>query len=186
MTGLSLREQLLQAGLVSEKQVRQAEQKKHRQDFDDRKHVGKKDRDQREAARQAEQQRAAAAKAAKDAELNRKREEKAAAKARWAEIRQLVEQHRIAKPQSDEYYNFTMNGKIGRVEVDAALRQRIVGGEVGIVRCDGRYELLPNEVAARIKEREPRAVVPPPAEQTADTPVDDAYKDYVVPDDLMW
>ena len=65
MSGLSLREQLLQAGLVSEKQVRQAEQQKQRRQFDDRRHVGKKDREQREAARLAEQQRVAAAKAAK-------------------------------------------------------------------------------------------------------------------------
>jgi uncharacterized protein YaiL (DUF2058 family) len=185
MSGLSLREQLLQAGLVSEKQVKQAEQQKRGQDFRDRKQVGKKDRDQREVARQAEQQRLAAAKAAKDAELNRKREEKAAAKARWAEIRQLVEQHRIAKPESDEYYNFMMNGKVGRVAVDAGLRERIVRGEVGIVRCDGRYELMPAEITARIAEREARAVVPPPSEQ-ATTPVDDEYKDFVVPDDLMW
>jgi uncharacterized protein len=185
MTGLSLREQLLQAGLVSEKQVRQAEQQKQRQTFTDRKQVGKKERDQREVARVAEQQRVAAAKAAKDAELNRKREEKAAAKARWAEIRQLVEQHRIAKPESDEYYNFTMNKKVGRVAVDAPLRARIISGDLGIVRCDGRYELLPNEVALRIKEREPRAVVPPPSEQPS-TPVDEAYKDFVVPDDLVW
>ena len=185
MTGLSLREQLLQAGLVSEKQARQAEQQKQRQQFNDRRQVSRKDRNQREADRLAEQQRAAAAKAAKDAELNRKREEKAAAKARWAEIRQLVEQHRIAKPETDDYYNFVLNNKVGRVAVDAALRDRIVRGEVGIVRCDGRDELVPDEVAARIKEREARAVVPPPSEQPA-TPVDDAYKDFVVPDDLMW
>jgi hypothetical protein len=185
MTGLSLRDQLLQAGLVSEKQVRQAEQKQKNKAFQDSKHVSKKDRDQREAARVAEQQRLAAAKAAKDAELNRKREEKAAAKARWAEIRQLVEQHRIAKPESDDYYNFVINNKVGRVAVDAALRERIVSGQVGIVRADGKYELLPAEIAARIKEREPRAVVPPPSEQPS-TPVDDAYKDFVVPDDLVW
>jgi uncharacterized protein YaiL (DUF2058 family) len=175
----------MQAGLVTEKQVKQAEQHKHRQDFRDRKQVGKKDRDQREVARQAEQERVAAAKAAKDAELNRKREEKAAAKARWAEIRQLVEQNRIAKPESDEYYNFTMYGKIGRVAVDGPLRERIIRGEVGIVRCDGRYELLPQEAVARVKEREPRAVATPATEQS-NTAVDDAYKDFVVPDDLMW
>ena len=185
MTGLSLREQLLQAGLVSEKQVRQAEQQQKRQNFNDAKQTGRKEREQREAARLAEQQRVTAAKAAKDAELNRKREEKAAAKARWAEIRQIVEQHRIAKPESDEYYNFMMREKVGRVAVDGSLRERIIRGEIGIVRCDGRYELLPSEAVARIREREPRAVVPPPAEQPS-TPVDDAYKDYVVPDDLMW
>jgi hypothetical protein len=67
MTGLSLREQLLQAGLVSEKQVKQAEQSKNRQTFTDRKQVGKKERNFREEQRQAELQKQAAAKAAKDA-----------------------------------------------------------------------------------------------------------------------
>jgi uncharacterized protein YaiL (DUF2058 family) len=185
MTGLSLRDQLLQAGLVSEKQARKAEQQQKQRAFQDSKHVSRKDRNAREAQRLAEAQQAAAAKAAKDAELNRKREEKAAAKARWAEIRQIVEQHRIAKPDSDDYYNFVINNKVGRVAVDASLRERIVRGEIGIVRCDGRYELLPQDACERVREREPRAVVPPPAEQST-TPVDDAYKDFVVPDDLMW
>jgi uncharacterized protein YaiL (DUF2058 family) len=185
MTGLSLREQLLQAGLVSEKQVKQAEQKQKRQAFQEGKQTGRREREQREAARLAEQQRLAAVKAAKDAELNRKREEKAAAKARWAEIRQLVEQHVIARPESDDYYNFVINGKVGRIAVDTALRERIVREDIGIVRCDGRYALLPREVIERIREREPRAVVPSPAQQPA-TPVDDAYKDFVVPDDLVW
>jgi uncharacterized protein YaiL (DUF2058 family) len=185
MTGPSLREQLLQAGLVTEKQVKQAEQHKQRQNFNDRRQVSRKERDQREAQRLAEQERAAAAKAARDAELNRKREEKAAAKARWAEIRQLVAQHRIEKPESDDYYNFVINKKVGRVAVDTALRERIVNGDIGIVRCDGRYELLPADAVARVREREPRAVVPSPAEQPT-TPIDEAYKDFVVPDDLMW
>jgi uncharacterized protein YaiL (DUF2058 family) len=185
MTGLSLRDQLLKAGLVSEKQARQAEQQQKQRTFKEQHQGGRKAPDRREAERLAAQQQAAAAKAAKDAELNRKREEKAAAKARWAEIRQIVEQNRIARPESDDYYNFIINKKVGRIAVDATLRGRIVRGELGIVRCDGHYELLPSEACDRIREREPRAVVPAPAEQPA-TPLDDAYKDYVVPDDLMW
>jgi uncharacterized protein YaiL (DUF2058 family) len=185
MSGLSLRDQLLKAGLVSEKQVKQAEQSQNRQQFTDRKQVGKKDRNFREEQRQAELQKQAEAKAGKDAALNKKREEKAAAKARWAEIRQLVEQNRIARPESDDYFNFVINGKVGRVAVDALLRERIVRGEIAIVRCDGHYELLPAAVGERIKEREPRAVVNT-ADKVETAPVDDAYKDFVVPDDLVW
>jgi uncharacterized protein len=185
MSGLSLRDQLLQAGLVSEKQVKQAEQSKQRQNYTDRKQVGKKDRNFREEQRQAELQKQAAAKAAKDAALNKKREEKAAAKARWAEIRQLVEQHKIAKPESDDYFNFVINGKVGRIAVDAPLRERIVRGDLAIVRCDGHYELVPAETGERVKEREPRAVVNT-SDKIEATPVDDAYKDFVVPDDLIW
>ena len=57
-------------------------------------------------------------------------------------------------------------------------------GAIGIVRCDGRYELLPADAAERIKEREPRAVVHRSGDGEASTPVDEAYKDFVVPDDL--
>ncbi|HYN61085.1 MAG TPA: DUF2058 domain-containing protein [Rubrivivax sp.] len=185
MTGLSLREQLLQAGLVSEKQVKQAEQSQKRQTFTDRKQVGKKDRNFREEQRQAELQKQAEAKATKDAALNKKREEKAAAKARWAEIRQLVEQNKIAKPESDDYFNFAINGKVGRIPIDAALRERIVRGELAIVRCDGHHELVPSAIGERVREREPRAVVNT-ADKVETAPVDDAYKDFVVPDDLIW
>ncbi len=128
MSGLSLREQLLQAGLVTEKQARQAESSQKRQAYQGNKNLSKRDREQKAAAQVAEQQKAAAAKTARDAELNRKREEKAAAKARWAEIRQIVEQHRIAKPESDDYFNFVLGKKIGRVAVDAALRASIISG----------------------------------------------------------
>ena len=56
---------------------------------------------------------------------------------------------------------------------------------MAIVRCDGHYELVPADTGERIKEREPRAVVN--TNDTAETtPVDDAYKDFVVPDDLVW
>jgi uncharacterized protein YaiL (DUF2058 family) len=44
---------------------------------------------------------------------------------------------------------------------------------------------VPDEIGERVREREPRALVPRPSEQPS-TPVDEAYKDFVVPDDLMW
>ncbi len=55
-----------------------------------------------------------------------------------------------------------------------------------LVRCEGRYELVPPVIAEKIRERDARAVVThsPPA-ATAEV-IDEAYKDFVVPDDLMW
>ena len=98
---------------------------------------------------------------------------------------QLVEQNRIAKPESDDYFNFVINGKVGRIPVDASLRERIVRGEIAIVRCDGHYELVPAETGERVKEREPRAVVNT-SDKVESAPIDEAYKDFVVPDDLVW
>jgi uncharacterized protein YaiL (DUF2058 family) len=55
-----------------------------------------------------------------------------------------------------------------------------------LVRCEGRYELVLPAIAEKIRERDARAVVAQgQATATADV-IDEAYKDFVVPDDLMW
>jgi len=63
-----------------------------------------------------------------------------------------------------------------------------MAGELVIVRHERIYEVVPAATAQRIKERDARALVPAvAAAQPADVPpVDDAYKDFAVPDDLMW
>jgi uncharacterized protein YaiL (DUF2058 family) len=67
------------------------------------------------------------------------------------------------------------------------LRERITRGEVMLVRCEGRYELVLPEIAAKIRERDARAVVAHSQEGGSSAEVmDEAYKDFVVPDDLMW
>jgi uncharacterized protein YaiL (DUF2058 family) len=175
---MSLREQLLAAGLGNKQQAKKAEQ-------EERQRVRNKTSQDAKAKEQQRLAQAQAAKAARDLELNRKREEQAARKALWAEIKQLIEQHKLPKPESDEYFNFIDREKVRRMPVDATLRVKLMNGELAIVRCEGRYDIVPPEIANRIGDREPRAVVslkrgePEPA-------ADDPYKDYVVPDDLMW
>ena len=95
-------------------------------------------------------------------------------------------QNRIARPDVEETYNFIDGGKVRRIRADAALRERITRGEVMLVRCEGRYELVLPAIAEKIRERDARAVVA--QGQPAATPevIDEAYKDFVVPDDLMW
>ena len=175
---MSLREQLLAAGLGTKKQAKEAERQRHR----DLKN--KSARKAEHEKRMAEQR---AAKAARDQELNRKRQENLERKERWAQIKQLIEEHRIAKPESDEYFNFIDREKVRRFPVDAALRERIVRGEVVIVRCEGRYDVVPPEIAERIREREPRAVISLQAKELETASEEnDPYKDYIVPDDLIW
>jgi hypothetical protein len=180
---LSLREQLLQAGLVTEKQAKQAERGKSQQKHREAK--GVKPPPPPEPARAAQQ--AQAAKLLRDQELNRKQQEKAARKARAAELRQLVEQSRVTRPESDDYYNFVDGGRIHRLQVTPELRARIVAGSLCIVRYDGRYDLVPADAIERIRERHPEAIVAVPASEPDAAPVaDDPYKDFVVPDDLTW
>ena len=180
---LSLREQLLAAGLSTKKQAKQIEQQQRQQAW--RNPETPAAVEQKRAAAHAQAQ---ATKAARDQELNRKRQEEAERRARWAQIKQLIEQHAIPRPESEECFNFVDGRKIRRISADAALREQIISGAVAIVRCEGKYHLVPAETAARIGEREPRAVVAlnQQMDKPSETSEDDPYKNFVVPDDLKW
>jgi uncharacterized protein YaiL (DUF2058 family) len=181
---LSLRDQLLQAGLISEKQAKQAGKQQHQQRREQAKKPAgappKVDEQQLAA------QRALNEKIARDQELNRQTLAKAEAKARRAQVKQLIEQNRLPKSNGDDFYNFIDGKKIRRIAVDAATRARLGKDELCIVRNDGRYDIVPAAIAGRIRERDPHAVIKRQAESSAAPDENDPYKDYVVPDDLMW
>ena len=177
----SLRDQLLKAGLISKKQVNDAERQQQRQE---RHPPGK--RSQGAAAPAASTPRPVpSAKATRDQALNRQRDEKAAKKARLAQIKQLVEQNRVPTIDGGEPYNFLDGAKIRRIPVDSAIRERLGRGDIVIVRNDGGYDLVPAAIAARIRERDEHAVVI--SGVSKETPkVDDGYEKFAVPDDLIW
>jgi len=177
---LSLRDQLMKAGLVSEKQAKQAGKQKQKQQRLEKKGQVEVDDAIRQAALQAQ-----AEKAARDQALNEQQKEKAEQKARAAQIKQLIETSRLPKLQSDDYYNFVDEKKIKRIAVNAMLRDKLSRGSLAIVRHGGGYEMIPREAALRIQERDPRRVI------LLNTPTeapdaDDPYAAYQVPDDLMW
>jgi uncharacterized protein YaiL (DUF2058 family) len=184
--GDSLRDQLLKAGLVTESQVSRAENEQQRQQHQ-RKKSGRKAQSAETDARQKKAAAAQAAKAARDRELNLARQEKSAARARAAEIRQLVDQHRLPPLEGDnlEYFNFVTFRKIRRIAVNAERREKLRKGELAIVWFEGRTATVPAEVAAKIRERDGNAVIPY-QEGPEEVDENDPYKDYVVPDDLKW
>jgi uncharacterized protein YaiL (DUF2058 family) len=61
-----------------------------------------------------------------------------------------------------------------------------VRGEVLIVRCAGRYELLPANSAERIRERHADALVQLEQQAGGQPEHEDWYKGFEVPDDLVW
>jgi uncharacterized protein YaiL (DUF2058 family) len=171
---MSLREQLLAAGFGKKKAAEQAERK-----------AKDPQRAAQEKQRVAQHHAAQAEKAARAQALQQKRQDEADRKERWAQIKQLIEQHRLPKVESDEYFNFVSRGKVRRVAVDAPLRERIVSGELTIVRCEGKHDVVPRDIGERIRAYDARAVIV--LQDSAGAPSeDDPYKDYVVPDDLKW
>jgi len=132
-------------------------------------------------------QQAQAAKVARDQELNRRREEKAQRKARLAQIEQIIEKNRLPRLETEDYYSFIDGKKIRRMSVDPARREQLTKGTVVVVRYRGHYAVVPAPIAESIRERDPNMVVPHVQPKTsAEQEQDDAYKDFVVPDDLMW
>jgi len=180
--GFSLRDQLLAAGLVTKKQVEQVEKTQAREQHKEKKSTGKAPPPKQPTAAQRAQEE----KAARDRELNRKKEEKAARRARAVAINQLVAQERIPRVEAEdpEFYNFVDAGKIHRIAIVDDTREKIVRGDLVVVRFRGFYALIPKDAAEKVRAIDPNAVLEHRAEPTSDP--DDPYKDFVVPDDLKW
>jgi uncharacterized protein YaiL (DUF2058 family) len=182
----SLRDQLLKAGLVTRSQATRVEQDSQRQQHRQKK-GGAKAGAAEAAGKQQQAAAAQAAKAARDRKLNLARQEKVAARARAAEIRQLVDQHRLPALEGDnlEDFNFVTFRKIRRIAVNDERREKLRKGELSIVWFEGRTAMVPADVATKIRERDEKAVI---AYQEGPEEVDenDPYRDYVVPDDLKW
>jgi uncharacterized protein YaiL (DUF2058 family) len=177
----SLRDQLLKAGLVTQSKVKKA----HRADEQRRRQLQSGGKLPATDVPPGAAQQAQAQKVARDLELNRRQQEKAQRRALRAQIDQLVEQERLPRLESDDYYSFVDGGKIRRVAVDAPRRKGICANELVIVRYRGHHEVVPAEAAVRIRERDANAVISVDVDRKPASE-DDRYKDFVVPDDLVW
>lgn len=186
---LSLQEQLLKTGLVTTAQVRTAKSDKHKQ-VQQQRHNKVEISD--EGKRMVQQ--ALAEKAERDKELNRLKQEQEERKQIAAQVRQLIESHRIAIDEGaiDEFddsqaYHFTDHNKVKKLFVPKAMRDQISNGRLAIVRLRKRYEVVPVDIAGKIRERDPACVIVwNDASAQAVQPSDDPYAQYEIPDDLMW
>ncbi|MGA2778825.1 MAG: DUF2058 family protein [Steroidobacteraceae bacterium] len=208
----SLRDQLLQAGLISQQQANEAERQQQRQE--QRQHqrpAPRRDRPAQSRPPQRPQQQkpleqakppasapnpvataerplpsnsAQSAKFARDLALNRRQQEKADKKARLAQLKQLIAQHRIPPSESGEPYHFTDGAKIRQIQVDAAQRAGLGRGEIVIVCLEGHYDLVPAALIDRLRERDPQIFIAAAGTSSAES--DQAYGEFSVPDDLIW
>lgn len=179
----SLQDQLLKAGLIDAKKAKQANKEKRKETK-----VARRSNDEQvdEVKQSAEQARLA--KAERDRELNRQRDLELQQKAIAAQIKQLIENHRQAKGsgEGDREYNFTHGKLIKKIRVSKTVHEQISRGVLAIVALGEGYELVPRVVADKIAQRDAAAVVVANTASTQQIEEDDPYKDYVIPDDLMW
>ena len=178
---ISLRDQLLKAGLVNQKQAKQVGKDKQKQQRLAHKGQIELDDSQQRAAQEAK-----AEKVKRDQELNRQQQEKAEAKARVAQIKQLIEATRLPKLTTEDYYNFVDDKKVKRLSVNTLMRNKLSNGSLAIVHHAGGYEVIPREAALNIHERDPQRIVQLNVQTVEAAAEDDPYAAFQITDDLMW
>lgn len=173
---ISLKDQLLKAGLADNKRARQADHAKRQAA------KGKPDADNAALA----VQRAREAQLEKDREANRQRVLQQEQKAITAQIRQLIESHRIERKGGELSYQFSDERKVKKIVVTEPQQYQLIHGHIAIVRLQDKYELVPTAIAEKIRQRDPAYIVLLNTRQTTTVDADDPYADYQIPDDLMW
>jgi uncharacterized protein YaiL (DUF2058 family) len=177
-----LQEQLLKAGLVKKDKAAKIvrDQAKQRQ--------GKAPVEAAEDKVDARQLQAE--RAERDRALAAERNAEARAKELRAQVRQIVEAMKV-KREGEIAYRFNDGERISSVLVSEAQRAQLAAGALAIVRQGDSVELIPRKAADHVHARAPELILldhgrkegePLPAADDED----DFYKQFVVPDDLMW
>jgi len=183
--GLSLQEQLLKAGLVTEKKAKEVRGQKHKKVKQQQK-GGPTATDAADLERIESMRKAQEEKEAKDRELNEKRKEEQRRRELNAQVKQIIDKHRVADLEGDETYNFVDGTTLKRLYVKPEVKQGLSSGRLVPVRFRGKYEVVPVEIAGKIGERDPKFLIREQLAVKTEEPVDDYYAQFEVPDDLMW
>lgn len=162
---MSLRDELLKAGLVSSEKAR-------KQDSDARQQAHQRKKNKAlasdEAARQAEARRQAEAEAAskreRDRQLNLEREAEKKKRELVARAQQLIDSHRLNEPEAEILYNFLdRDGRwIRAIRVTPAQRKGLAMGRLAIARGDRHefdFPLIARETATQLVEWAPERVL---------------------------
>lgn len=178
---ISLQDQLLNSGLIKKDKANKAKKEKYKQSKQQR---NSKTVQIDEATLLA--QKSLAEKQAKDRELNQQQKEKADEKAIVAQIKQLIKLNIQAKDNEGTAYNFSDNNAVKKIYVNDATLKNISNGRLAIVKYDASYELVPAQVAEKIKQRDASFVLVLNDKVEDEVAADDPYADFQIPDDLMW
>ncbi len=179
----TLQDQLLKAGLVNK---------------DKAKNIGKEKRKEAKAAKgrgvelvnEAREAalRAAKEKAEKDRALNASLNEAAQRKAINAQIKQLIDNHGVDRSKGDISFNFTDGKKVKTIYINAKQQNQLSLGLLHIAKQGDQYVLIPSPIADKIAQRDAHRVINCRDSEAPPMTVEEEewYKDFEVPDDLMW
>lgn len=179
----SLRDQLLKAGLVSEEQVRQAEQARRERKRPPRKKP--KSQDEKASRPTPEPAKKALSQPPQGEQRKSKRQQaREAARERKLLDRQLeailAEAARNA-PEAGIAHHFTRGSKIKHLYVTEGQQAQLAAGELAIVGFHGRHYLVARHDAQRLSDIDPKLFI-----FRHDPEAPDPEAEHPVPDDLEW
>jgi hypothetical protein len=178
----SLRDQFLKAGLVDKSKVNKVKTDKRKQKKQ-KQAKGAVVVDENRLRLEQEQ----AAKVERDRLLNQQRKQEAEQKAIAAQIKQIIEMNSLSLDEGEIAYNFSDDNKVKTLYVTDDLHARISNGSLAIVHYESGYNVVSKQVAEKIAQRDPEAIVVLNDRLQESLPeADDPYAEFQVPDDLMW
>ena len=176
----SLKDQLLNAGLVDKKKAKQLKQELRKEAKVRQKGQVPLDDNKEQVKRNLVE------KAERDRQLNKQQQEVVERKAIQAQISQLITMNRIKREGGNIAYQFTDGTRIKKMYVTELLQKDLVNGRLAIAKLGNEFELLPSSAAEKIRQRDPQVIVLLNTYEVTGVDEDDPYAEYQIPDDLMW
>lgn len=160
----SLRDQLFQAGLVTEEQVKEAEKPKPRKPKTqhNKKHSkpkNKKPKQESSDLAKFYQQRENQERKEKQEEEQRKKEAAQLKKERRAKIGKLIKEHGINTDEGDLRYNFVVGKTVKYVFVTEEQQAQLSEGKLAITFLGGKRILIPHEIGKEVLAIDPEKIV---------------------------
>ena len=163
----SLRDQLLQAGLVTEEQVQKAEQKKkpkkprHIQKNKPKQQVPKKKKSHSNQSDLAKfyQQRTTQERNEKQTAEREKQEAARLKKERNRQARQLINKHKLDDATAEIRYNFVVGTTVKYIFVTKEQQQLLEEEKLAITLHAGNRYLIPNEIGKELQIIDPNKII---------------------------
>lgn len=181
MNNQSLQDQLLNAGLTSEAKAKQLRTEKRKQSKKQKnKKVNVVD-EVKQLAKDAKEKQVQ-----KDRQLNEQRNKENERKNISHQVQQLISLNKLEKDGEDDLpYHFTDASRVKTIYIAEDIRDGIVCGRLAIVKSETDYEVVSAQIAEKIKSRDEESIIVHFTENESSLE-DEQYKNFQVPDDLMW
>ena len=128
---------------------------------------------------------AQAAKVERDRELNRQKEAAQAQKALRAQVRDLLKRSQLNATEAEIAYHFVEDQRVRRIYVTDEQHKLLSQGRLAVAVWNDRSYVVTIEVSERLRSMYPGVFIHRSG-GTEEVDPDDPYKDYQIPDDLIW